>query len=339
VELAQLAAMEQGPLLSAVRNFHDELKLQAKLLSRSDLFLDSYRVPTADTLAVALAGMDISGVTPLLNESNGHIDWLKSMGEVQTPWARFDNEARSVRAFAELHSIGAAVKFGAGFDPRMVAALRSNLGDWRDVMTFPNDILLEPLHRTELYLERGFNPDLTDFPEEAFCDGLSSAGDEVSYLNAVDLGSFIPDDASPEESATLKRTEFGYAVLMRFERSLRVFINNKMTEKHGADWPKKRLSPKDYEAWEDKAEKSKSAGRPLEFLIEAADFTDYEGIICRRDDFRNVFAAFFGRPESIRECFNRLRPLRLATMHSRLLTKEDVLYIVSECTRVMQAIK
>jgi hypothetical protein len=55
-------------------------------------------------------------------------------------------------------------------------------------------------------------------------------------------------------------------------------------------------------------------------LIEYADFTDYAAVICRADNWREVFSTFFNRPESVRESFQRLHPIRLDAMHARLIT-------------------
>ncbi|KQB60781.1 MULTISPECIES: hypothetical protein [Acidovorax] len=73
-------------------------------------------------------------------------------------------------------------------------------------------------------------------------------------------------------------------------------------------------------------------------FIEAADFTDYEAIICRKDHWREVFQGRFKRQESVRESFQRLYPIRLAAMHARFVTKEDELYLAAEGMRLLSAI-
>ncbi|NIA70462.1 hypothetical protein HBA54_17840 [Pelagibius litoralis] len=63
-----------------------------------------------------------------------------------------------------------------------------------------------------------------------------------------------------------------------------------------------------------------AGGQPL---IAYADFTDYHLIVCRRDNWREVFSAFFQREENVWESFQRLHLIRLDTMHARPITQDD----------------
>ena len=51
-----------------------------------------------------------------------------------------------------------------------------------------------------------------------------------------------------------------------------------------------------------------------------------------------MFKPVFGRLESIRESFQRLFPVRIATMHARTVTQDDELFLLSETKRVLKAI-
>jgi hypothetical protein len=144
--------------------------------------------------------------------------------------------------------------------------------------------------------------------------------------------------ANPEEEAGLQRTNKCHDLLQRFERLLRKFIDEKMTTQYGLDWPKKRLAPKIYEEWKFKKEKAEKNGEILDY-IEVADFTDYETIICKKDHWREVFQGSFKRMESVRESLQRLQPIRIASMHARIVTKEDELYLIAEIIRLRSAMK
>ena len=111
-----------------------------------------------------------------------------------------------------------------------------------------------------------------------------------------------------------------------------------MTAQYGSNWPKKRLDKNIYDGWEFKKQIAEKNGQILP-LIDFADFTDYEKIICKRDNWREVFQTKFQKQESVRESFQRLHPIRLATMHARIVTKEDILYLVSEIVRLLSAMK
>ena len=62
-------------------------------------------------------------------------------------------------------------------------------------------------------------------------------------------------------------------------------------------------------------------------------------VICRRDNWRQVFSPYFERAETVRESFQRLYPIRLDTMHARPITQDDELLLYVETKRLMQRIK
>ena len=111
-----------------------------------------------------------------------------------------------------------------------------------------------------------------------------------------------------------------------------------MTEAFGVDWPKHRLSKELYEEWQKKKMKAEQEGRKEWPLIAYADFTDYERVICRRDNWRDIFEPFFHREESVRESFQRLHPIRLDTMHARPITQDDELLLYVETRRLVKVI-
>jgi hypothetical protein len=80
------------------------------------------------------------------------------------------------------------------------------------------------------------------------------------------------------------------------------------------------------------------AGEPRQPLINYADFTDYPKIIARRDNWRDVFQPLFKRPEDIQKAFSRLHPIRLCTMHARIITNDDQLLLRVETQRISKAI-
>ena len=112
-----------------------------------------------------------------------------------------------------------------------------------------------------------------------------------------------------------------------------------MTAQYGPNWMRGRLPNGIHDSWQEKKRKAIEAGQPDVPLIEFADFTDYERIICKADNFREVFQLYFTRPESVRESLQRLYPVRVATMHSRLITQEDELFLFVEVRRLTKAIQ
>ena len=89
---------------------------------------------------------------------------------------------------------------------------------------------------------------------------------------------------------------------------------------------------------EKKREAEKNGAREWP-IIAYADFTDYLVIISKRDNWREVFEAHFGRSEDVRESLQRLQPIRIDAAHARLITQEDELLLYVETKRLMAVLK
>lgn len=264
----------------------------------------------------------------------------RAMASMRTPWLDMQEQMRSINGFVELQGIGAALKSAAVFDESLTAALRGGLGDWRDTITWPKDIFMDLAARSEFYVGLGFNHALTDFPAPAFEQSLDIAGLRSEAPTLIDLygAPVAPADDEAEEEG-LARTNDAHDWLLRLETQLRNFIDDAMTRTFGAKWHKQRLPNGLYEEWQEKKRKAMQAGGKDWPLISYADFTDYERVICKGDNWREVFAVFFVRSESVRESFQRLYPIRLDTMHARPITQDDELLLYVETRRMVKVIK
>ena len=303
-------------------------------------FETNFRLPpiTEVTRLLADAQLGTGAVAAFARQHMSDFASQKNLvASMSRPWLRELEAARSATALMELHGLGAALRSVQGFDEQLTAVLRTDLGDWRDSISFPQIVFDEPTARTAFYAERGFNLSLTDFPEATFREGLVRSGLDEDADEAAAWPE-IAEATDAIEEAAFRRTNKCHNHLQRLERRLRQFIDQAMTAQYGADWPKKRLAPKMLESWEHKKSRAEDSGVVLAMFIEVADFTDYEAIICRKDHWREVFQNRFKRPESVRESFQRLYPIRLATMHARFVTKEDELYGLAESTRRLRAL-
>jgi hypothetical protein len=264
----------------------------------------------------------------------------RAMESMRTPWLDMQEQLRSVRGFAGLQSIGVALRSMSPFNEALAACVRDGVGDWRDTITWPRDIATNPTARSEFYAGLGFNHALTDFPAPAFEQGLDIAGLRREPPPLIRLyGAPIASSEDDIEEENLARTNTAHNWLLRLETQLRGFIDKAMTREFGANWPKKRLPNGLYDRWEEKKQKAVQAG-PREWpLIAYADFTDYEQVICKGDNWRQVFQAFFIRIEGVRESLQRLYPIRLDTMHARPITQDDELLLFVETRRLVKAIR
>lgn len=297
-----------------------------------------FRVPLPLEATRLLDDYHLGSVAKLVQQECAFmLDQQRLVEAIKTPWLHSVETARSVSAMIELQSIGNALTTMKGFDTRFTAALRKDLGDWRDKITFPETGLSDPVARTEFYIDRGFNQSLTDFPDTAFHQSLDLAGLGAESLDLALYGEVIPQSGNSEEVG-LQRTNRCHDRLQRFERRLRQFIDKEMTAQYGPKWPR-RLAPETFEKWEFKKQRAENESNGAIFsFIDFADFTDYETIICRQDHWREIFGKRLKRKESVRESLQRLQPIRIATMHSRIVTKEDELYLVAEILRLIGAI-
>ena len=327
---------QAGIAMEAFR--HTDLQLFREASVRYEA---TFRTPQIAEISRLLTGLTKSPVAQLVAEQSMRMDALKhSLESITAPWLKMQEQLRSLSAMTELQSIGVAINQLRGFTPEFSAALRLDLGDWRDNIAWPARDMKEPGARFELYSSRGFNPDLTDFPAPAFHQGMNAAGLLRDPFDLAEVyGPPVPIETDPNAEAGLLRTNNAHDWLQRFETRLRQFIDSVMTARYGPQWARNRLPNGLYDSWEDKKRKATEAGQPEFPLIAYADFTDYERIICKADNFREVFQPYFMRPEGVRESLQRLYPVRVATMHSRLITQEDELFLYVEVRRLVTAIR
>jgi hypothetical protein len=261
---------------------------------------------------------------------------LQTAMATQLPWLETEDPIRSARAFAELQGIKHAVASLDSYGNSLLSGLRADIGDWRDKISFPS-IALENLSvRSEYYIERGFRTGLTDFPAATFDKGL-----EIEELNAdvslVALYGEPVESSDDEDQSAFTRTNQAHLWLTRLETQIRKFIDVRMTGAYGTDWPRRQLPNGLYEKWVDKKTRAENAGRPTQPLICYADFTDYELVICKRDNWK-LFQAAFRDQANVRESLQRLYLPRIETMHARPLMQDDVLLLYAELKRLSRAI-
>lgn len=261
-----------------------------------------------------------------------------ALDAMQAPWLKIDDPLRSTKGLTELLEIGHGVADRDPFGLEASSLLRAALGDWRDPVSDTLTTLLDPAARLELYERRGFDPALTDFTPRAFDEGLRVAGlgpwgrEEADEAN----GDGELEDGGSEGELRAQRA---YRELRRTEKAIRAFIVRVMTAAYGETWMKSQLPNGMYDAWVGKSEVARKAGAAEKPLIEFADFTDYRAIITKRDNWRVVFAPVFSRPEDVTESFQRLFPVRIATMHAGVITLDDELLLRVETRRIMSRIK
>lgn len=293
---------------------------------------ERFRLPEMEALAELQNSLTQPGIAEAINRYGLEVDIVsRAMADMKSPWLDFQNQLGSISALTELHGIGHVLATMPSFDDNVTAALRLDLGDWRGPLALDPSALLDQVARSEFYVARGFDPELTAFPAPAFRDGLASAG-------LYDAGEQADDKIDGEDAdAAFMRTNEAHDRLMRFEYRLRVFIDEAMTVAVGPDWIRHRVPEPMRTAWTEKKNRGLAAGEAEQPLIAYADFTDYVAIIIRKDNWRDVFGAMLQHKPSVEESFRRLYPVRICTMHARPITQDDALFLLVEIKRLSRA--
>lgn len=303
---------------TAVREF---MKQEAE---RQEAFERAFRLPLVTEYA-RLAANAIASSGLANKVFSGTSDLLSGMMTgMNAAWLRAADAQASAVAFADIQAIGRLAASIDPFDSSAGVAIRANLGDWRDEVDFSTEPYAEPVFRSGKYLEHGFDPSLTDFPVPAFKRAVEIAG--------LDVPQGGEDDG-------LELNTRAYRRLFQFEIEIREFIVTVMHDAFGERWMKQQLPTGMLDRWMTKKEAAEKAGGPELSPIEYADFSDYKAVIERKDNWERVFKHVFGRQDDVRESFQRLFPVRIATMHSRIITLDDDLLLSVETRRILGAVK
>lgn len=334
--LGPLDDLRRAGLFAVDSPWHREMERAGRMMVDFEARFHLPEMPEALRLMAELRTSQLSEAVMKITEQTSAVQ--RAMESMSRPWLDAQEKMQSLTSFAKLQGIGHALRNMPTFGENLSAALRIDLGDWRDSITWRAEVLADIGARSDFYASLGFNRALTNFPAPAFQESLDISGLRRKPPQIVDLyGDPIPR-AEDDEEIGLVRTNTAHDWLLRLETQLRAFIDEKMTRAFDADWPKRRLPNGMYDQWWEKKQKAEQAGAEKRALIAYADFTDYELVIRKRDNWREVFGGFFGRPESIRESFQRLHPIRLDTMHARPITQDDELLLYVETRRLIKVI-
>ena len=257
------------------------------------------------------------------------------------PWLKIQDQISSLTGIVELQEIGHVLHTMPDFGIQSADRLRLHLGDWRTSIDWPPEIFIDPFVRSDFYLERGLDPALTEFPARAFDQAITIAGIKLPPVPCIDdYGDYdrAPDPPCDDGEAGLQRNNAAHDRLQRFEMHVRRFIESMMIAAVGKNWIKHSVPGDMHQKWCNKRNNAIARGEPERPLIAYADFTDYEKIIVRNDNWKEVFRSVFLRKELVQESFRRLYPIRICTMHSRIITQDDELYLHAETRRLLQAI-
>lgn len=311
----------------------------AELQNHLVLSTERFKLPAVKLAQEAMEAYRANHASELVKHFRDNQDYLRRAIEaIQSPWLDMQAQMRSIGAFANIQSMGFALQNIPAFDNRLTELLRIDLGDWQDRINFPKEIFDDPLARSAFYQERGFDPALSAFPMDAFAESLDIAGLRGAPPPVIDAYDYVEITEDDEQEAAFARTNAAHDRLQRFETQLRQFIDEQMTKTCGYQWIKHRVPDAIRQNWIKKREKARAEGEADYPLIAYADFSDYVPIITQKNNWKEVFALVFRRTTFVQESFQRLYPIRICTMHARMITQDDEIYLCVEIKRILSAI-
>jgi len=274
-----------------------------------------------------------------LSPYQAHFDELRRVVEgIHSPWVNGESAFASVHGLADLTSIGKALRESSHpFEKMATHLLRDQLGDWRHVHSWT--VIDDPIQRSDFYLHQGLNPNLTDYPSDALDEALDATGIQPAEIKPVIPFYQLPSEIEPDIDEPPIHMVAAYKTIWSFESRIRRFIDQIMTKRYGPNWTKHRVPGDMKKDWGEKRTKALDSGEPERPLICYADFTHYEAVIVRKDNWEEVFKAVFRNKESVTESLRRLYPMRVPTMHSRIIISDDMLYLMAETRRLLTAIE
>ena len=316
-----------APLVEAQRQISESVR---------QIATPSFRLPRLEESRALSTKMFEAYSLPKLHFEDAFRTLKASMSEMTAPWLNVQHEMQSIKALIALQDLGHLVNGAPSFSDRTTDLVRVALGDWQNKIALPDNIA-ELEARTALYRDQGADASLAQFSSAAFDQAITVARIKRPPPQLIVTFQSPISAATADEDQGHELRNLAHDHLQRFETQIRRFIDAEMTAAFGSNWQRQRVPGEIYKSWIEKRQKSKDIGQGDYPLIAFADFTDYEPIISRNDNWTGLFAAIFKSRESLRESLQRLYPIRLATMHAREVGHEDLLFLYVEVLRICRA--
>ena len=284
-------------------------------------------LPTAEALQALSASAVRAIQSPQFVElERWHLSIKQRMETLTAPWAMKDHLGVSVVGFsriARLHDLSTGAE---PFAPQAVEVFDEELGQPVSLATDE-----ESEDRESAAMDAGLNPEIIAFPARIYPRVLLSAGFEFSIEEIKDVQSNRGDKSGMFDPQ--------HAVLFRqVEHHLRVTVETKLRGLVGERWYRSRVPGQTWKRWQERKEEDcrrRSDSFPLIFY---ADFTDLSEIICRKDNWKDVFRPLFVSKDDLQVSLQRLNPIRNAIAHNRPLVRTDQIILFCEAYRILTAL-
>ena len=271
----------------------------------------------------------VEGDFPAIAEIGENI--RKSIGNLNTANMLPELPRASMFGFGRLTELSNTIHTPTPYATTVSQAVAGEIGAGIYVETA--DLLTDPLERDSAAVQAGLQAELIAFPPSEYSQVIYEAKFQLAIPRDDDI-SAANQKNDPYSAASTNR----YALFVKVENHLRNIIEDCLQRIEECRWIRRRVPENIRKRWQERIEKERARGRTIHRPIDYADFADLMHIICRGDNWRDVFQAIFGDKSEIQVSFGRLIPVRNAIAHSRPLGKSDTLFLISESTRILTAL-
>ena len=242
------------------------------------------------------------------------------------PWALEDHPALSVMGLVRLAGMRDIVTEADPYTMPASGLYRHELGE-----PLPFDPEVAPEEREAAAMDSGMNPEVVAFPPVAYPRVLVVAGFKFG-LPALDA------PASDGGDTTGIFHPHHRELLDQVEHRLRKLVAKELRRVAGSRWIRRRVSENTRDKWDRRKQEDQDRRGDSYALIHYADLMDMSDIICRRDNWNDVFSAIFKDRADFQVGMRRLNPIRHAIAHGRPLVRTDQLALCAEAARLLRAL-
>lgn len=253
------------------------------------------------------------------------------LGSLNTSYILPEFPRASIFGFGRLTNLSNTIHTESPYASTVNETVAEEIGAGIDVETAEG--LTDPLDRDTAAIEAGLQAELVAFPPSGYSQVLYEAKFQLSIPTAGIIS------ASTRRTApdTMPSAEY-YELLIEVESHLRNLIVQRLFQIEGNKWIKRRVPEDIRKRWNERIGKERALRRNILRPIDYSDFADLMHIICRADNWREAFETVFNDKNELQVSFGRLMPVRNAIGHARPLGMSDILFLISESTRILSAL-
>ena len=242
------------------------------------------------------------------------------------PWVLKDYPALSVTGLVRLASLRDVVTEADPYTLPASDLYRHELGD-----PVPFNPDAAPEEREVTAIDSGTNPEVVAFPPAAYPSVLVVAGFEFDLPRL-----YAPTSDGGDNTGVFDAHH--RELLEQVEHRLRSLVATELSRVAGTRWIRRRVPENTRIKWDRRKQEDQYRRSDSYALIYYADLMDLSDIICRRDNWNDVFSAIFMDRDDFQVGMRRLNPIRRAIAHGRPLVRTDQLVLCAEAIRLLRAL-